>query len=117
MNVPGYDITAVEVADHGILRLTFADGTSGEVDVLDRMRGPVFERARTPAGFREVHIAEGTVAWPGGAAELIFQVISERNERGSLMVTTNLPFGEWARLHGDGLTAHRGTIRPTEQLA
>jgi DNA replication protein DnaC len=36
----------------------------------------------------------GYLALPEGAAELIFQVISERNERGSLMVTTNLPFGE-----------------------
>jgi len=33
-----------------------------------------------------------------GAAELVFQVISERNERGSLIVTTNLPFGEWAKV-------------------
>ena len=67
MNVPDYDITAVEVATHGVLQLTFADGTTGAVDVLDRLRGPVFERARTPEGFREAHVAEGTVAWPGGA--------------------------------------------------
>ena len=33
-----------------------------------------------------------------GAAELVFQVISERNERGSLIVTTNLPFGEWTKV-------------------
>jgi hypothetical protein len=33
------------------------------------MRGPVFEHARTPAGFAEVAVdAEtGTVVWPGGA--------------------------------------------------
>jgi len=28
---------------------------------------------------------------PAGAAELVFQVISERNERASMIVTTNLP--------------------------
>ena len=67
MSLPSYYITDVAVTDHGVRRLTFADGTSGEVDVLDRMRGPVFEHARTPEGFREAHIAEGTVAWPGGA--------------------------------------------------
>jgi hypothetical protein len=48
------------VIGHGVLRLTLADGTSGEVDVLAHMRGPVFERARAPEGFREAHIAEGT---------------------------------------------------------
>lgn len=36
--------------DHGVLRLTFADGLSGEVDVLDSMRygfPPVFVDAET----------------------------------------------------------------------
>jgi DNA replication protein DnaC len=40
----------------------------------------------------------GYLALPDGAAELVFQVISERNERGSLIVTTNLPFGEWTKV-------------------
>jgi DNA replication protein DnaC len=37
----------------------------------------------------------GYLNLPDGAAELVFQVISERNERGSLIVTTNLTFGDW----------------------
>jgi len=53
MNGPTPDITA-EVVRHGVLRLTFVDGLSGEVDVLDRMRGPIFEGARTPKGFARV---------------------------------------------------------------
>lgn len=66
------DITAVEVLRHGVLRLTFADGLSGEVDVLDRMRGPVFEHARTPAGFAGVTVDPelGTVVWRPGQADL-----------------------------------------------
>ncbi|MGZ6564788.1 MAG: IS21-like element helper ATPase IstB [Solirubrobacteraceae bacterium] len=36
----------------------------------------------------------GYLALPDGAAELVFQVLSERHERGSLIVTTNLPFGK-----------------------
>jgi hypothetical protein len=82
MNVPDYDITAVEVADHGVLDLTFADGTTGTVDVLGRLRGPVFERARTLEGFREVHVAEGTVAWPGGA-DLAPDTLYERVKAGA----------------------------------
>jgi DNA replication protein DnaC len=39
----------------------------------------------------------GYLALPPGAAELVFQVISERDERGSMIVTTNLPFGEWGK--------------------
>jgi hypothetical protein len=63
------DITDVVVSAHGRLRLTFADGLTGEVDVLDRMRGPVFTRARTPEGFVEVRVDSqtGTVCWPNGA--------------------------------------------------
>lgn len=63
------DITTATVVRHGVLRLTFADGLVGEVDVLDRMRGPVFEQARTPTGFAAVSVdpETGTVVWPGGA--------------------------------------------------
>lgn len=63
------DISAVTVVQHGVLRLAFADGLSAELNVLDRMRGPVFAEARTPAGFAEVAVdpETGTVVWPGGA--------------------------------------------------
>jgi hypothetical protein len=63
------DITAVAVVRHGVLRLTFAVGVSGEVEVLDRMRGPVFSSALTPRGFAAVSVdgETGTIVWPGGA--------------------------------------------------
>jgi hypothetical protein len=63
------DITEVAVVRHGVLDLTFADGLRGEVEVLKRMRGPVFEKARTPEGFAKVTVdpERGTVVWPGGA--------------------------------------------------
>jgi DNA replication protein DnaC len=43
----------------------------------------------------------GYLALPEGAAELVFQVISERNERASLIATTNLPFAEWTKVFPD----------------
>lgn len=78
------DITAAEAVRHGVLRLTFADGLNGEVDVLDRMRGPVFEDARTPDGFSEVVVDQelGTVVWPGGA-DLAPDTLYERVRSGA----------------------------------
>ena len=33
-------------------------------------------------------------------AELLFEVFSQRYERGSIMVTSNLPFAEWTEIFG-----------------
>ena len=78
------DITAVDVVRHGVLTLTFADGVTGEVAVLERMRGPVFSEALTPEGFRRVSVdAEtGTVVWPGGA-DLAPDTLYERVRTGA----------------------------------
>lgn len=78
------DITAASVVRHGVLRLEFADGLTGAVDVLDRMRGPVFAEARTPEGFGKLTIdAEtGTVIWPGGA-DLAPDTLYERVRTGA----------------------------------
>ncbi len=35
-------------------------------------------------------------------AELLFEVFSQRYERGSLLVTSNLPFDEWTEVFGSG---------------
>ena len=57
----------------------------------------------------------GYLALPPGAAELVFQVISERDERGSLIVTTNLPFGEWGKVFPDARLAKAVVDRVTHR--
>jgi hypothetical protein len=78
------DITTVAVVRHGVLRFIFSDGLTGELDVLDRMRGPVFEQARTPDGFAQVTVDPeiGTIVWPGGA-DLAPDTLYERLRTGA----------------------------------
>lgn len=78
------DITEVAVVRHGVLRLTFADGLVGVVDVLARMRGPVFDQACCPEGFAKVAVDRetGTVTWPGGA-DLAPDTLYERVRTGA----------------------------------
>jgi hypothetical protein len=52
--------------------------------VLDRMRGPVFDEARSTEGFATVAVARetGTVVWPGGA-DLAPDTLYERLRTGA----------------------------------
>jgi hypothetical protein len=50
------------------LDIAFDDGTSGEIDLKDRLFGPVFEPLKDESMFRQVFIDEfGAIAWPCGA--------------------------------------------------
>jgi hypothetical protein len=62
------DITGVEVVAAHTLRLTFADGTVGDVEFADREWRGVLEPLRDPGFFAEVRVdpESGTVAWPNG---------------------------------------------------
>ncbi len=57
----------------------------------------------------------GYLALPEGAAELVFQVISERHERASTIITTNLPFGEWGKIFRDPRLAKAVVDRVTHR--
>ena len=65
---PLVDVVGVEViADHR-LRLTFEDGTVGDVAFDDREWRGVFAPLADPAFFAQVRVDPelGTVAWPNG---------------------------------------------------
>ena len=66
-------VTSVEaLAGSGRLRVTFVDGTLGEVWMKAFLASPavdgtVFEALRDPAEFARVRIEMGAVHWPSGA--------------------------------------------------
>jgi len=57
------DTTEVAVMRHSVLQLRFADGVTGEVDVLARMGGPVFDQARTEGGFAQARALRLAREW------------------------------------------------------
>jgi hypothetical protein len=63
-------VTEVSLA-HRLARAanSFAEALTGEVDVLGRMHGPVFEQARTPSGFQAATVdpESATVVESNGA--------------------------------------------------
>jgi len=62
------DVTGVEVIGDHRLRLTFQDGTVGDVDFRDRDWRGMLERLRDTAYFALVAVdpEAGTIAWPNG---------------------------------------------------
>jgi hypothetical protein len=65
---PLVDITGVEVIGDHRLRLTFEDGTVGDVDFSEHEWRGVFEPLRDPTYFARVAVdpESGTIAWPSG---------------------------------------------------
>jgi len=47
----------------------------------------------------------GYLSYDGRAADLLFQVVSRRYERRSLVLTTNLPFSDWPTIFPNAATA------------
>jgi DNA replication protein DnaC len=48
----------------------------------------------------------GYLSFSRGGAELLFQVFADRYERGSVLITSNLPFSEWGQVfQGERMTA------------
>jgi len=49
------------------------------------------------------------------SAELLFQMLSSRNERGSIIVTTNLEFSRWTEIFGDPMLTAATVDRMTHR--
>lgn len=51
-----------------VVRVTFTDGASRDIDLAPYLRGPIFEPLRRdPALFRAVRVEFGALTWPSGA--------------------------------------------------
>jgi hypothetical protein len=77
-----YEITAVDHLGGYRLRLRFADGFVGDVDLAERInasKGPMFEPLQDVEYFAKVAVDTelGTVVWPNGA-DLAPEVLHEQ---------------------------------------
>jgi hypothetical protein len=63
------DVTRVDVLDGYRVRLSFLDGTVGDVDLSEHLWGPMFAPLSDPSYFRQVVVDPelGTIVWPNGA--------------------------------------------------
>jgi uncharacterized protein DUF2442 len=62
-------VATVEPLERYVLRLSFSDGSSSDIDLERELWGPVFEPLRDPDLFRQVTVDDelGTIVWPNGA--------------------------------------------------
>ena len=61
-------VSRVTALDGYRIHVEFDDGTAGEIDLSDRLFGPVFEPLQDESEFRKVAVDEfGAIAWPCGA--------------------------------------------------
>ena len=62
-------VTKVESIGGYTLRVTFADGVVGDVDLSNELEGPMFEPLREKAFFALAFVPPdvSTVTWPNGA--------------------------------------------------
>lgn len=73
----------------------------GVVRVFDLVAQPWTNRDRSGLAFRAGRIELGYVHLDPRGAELLFQVITEREEKSSIAVASNAPFSEWGKTFSD----------------
>lgn len=64
-----YHVLEARYVGAHVVWLKFRDGTAGEIDLAQELRGPVFEPLRDLGYFKAftVHPEFHTLAWPNGA--------------------------------------------------
>ncbi|RLB88126.1 MAG: AAA family ATPase [Deltaproteobacteria bacterium] len=92
----------MEACRQGV-RTRFVTGCGLANELIEARDERVLSRViKRYAGYGLLIIDElGYVPLSKEAAELIFQVLAERHERRSVIITTNLGFGDWTQVFGD----------------
>ena len=97
----------IEACNHGI-RTRFVTGCGIVNDLIEARDEKMLSRTlKRYANYALIIIDEmGYVPFSREGAELLFQVLAERHERTSVIITTNKGFGEWTEIFGEpALTA------------
>ncbi|HSQ12317.1 MAG TPA: DUF2442 domain-containing protein, partial [Candidatus Deferrimicrobium sp.] len=79
-------VTIVSALPDARLRVTFVDGTAGEVEMGAFLRNPdldgtIFEPLRDPVIFAQAQVVLGAIQWPNGAdlaPDAMYDAIRER---------------------------------------
>jgi DNA replication protein DnaC len=89
-------------ACHKGLSVGFANAAALAHELLEACREHRLARLqRRLVGYKLLIVDDlGSVTLPPGGAELLFDVLSQRCERGSTVLTSSLPTSEWTRVFG-----------------
>jgi hypothetical protein len=78
---PLVHVTHLEVIGEHELRLTFEDGTVGDVAFDDSDWQGVFEPLRDPQRFAQVCVEGGTIVWPNDGLDMAPEPLYEQASR------------------------------------
>jgi len=92
----------MQACKHGI-RTRFVTGCGLANELIEARDEKILGRAvKRYASYGLLIIDElGYVPFSKEGAQLIFQILAERHERKSVMITTNMGFGDWTQIFGD----------------
>lgn len=99
----GLAVAAIE-AGH----LAYFDTSTGWLERLQQAHstGTLETELKRLRRYKVLVIAEvGYIPFDGSAANLFFQLIANRDEQGSIIITSNLPFGKWGEVFADDTIA------------
>jgi hypothetical protein len=78
-----WNVVSVQPISSLVLAVRFEDGTEGKVRFESSHLNGVFEALKAPDVFRQVHVEEGAVTWPGNidlAPDAMYREIKRAGE-------------------------------------